>query len=114
VALDDVGALVALAVTHGEDFAGRTIHVAGDTLTPLAIAAQLSEALGEPLRYEEVQVEGVFVYQEASTPVHDIEWLRLVYPQLHTFSSWLEEGGGLELCRHHLGSAASAETRQAA
>ena len=69
VALDDVGALVALAVTRGEDFAGRTIHVAGDTQTPLDIAARLSDALGEPVRYEEVQVEGVFVYQEASTPV---------------------------------------------
>ena len=114
VALEDVGALVALAVTRGEDFAGRTIDLAGDTRTPLEIAARLSEALGEPVRYEEVQVEGVFVYQEASTPVRDTEWLRLVYPQLHTFSSWLEAGGGLELCRHHLGLAATPETRQAA
>lgn len=114
VALDDVGVLVALAVTHGEEFVGRTIDVAGDTRTPLDIAVRLSEALGEPVRYEEVQVEGVFVYQEASTPVHDIEWLRRVHPQLHTFSSWLETGGGLELCRHHLGLAASPETRQAA
>lgn len=114
VALDDVGALVALAVTHRDDFAGRTIDVAGDTLTPLDIAARLSEALGEPVRYEEVQVEGVFVYQEASTPVRGIEWLRNVYPRLHTFSSWLEAGGGLELCRHHLGPAASTEARRAA
>ncbi|MGE5228747.1 MAG: NmrA family NAD(P)-binding protein [Deltaproteobacteria bacterium] len=114
VALDDVGALVALAVTHRDDFAGRTIDVAGDTLTPLDIAARLSEALDEPVRYEEVQVEGVFVYQEASTPVHDIEWLRSVYPQLHTFSGWLEAGGGLELCRHHLGLAASPGARRAA
>jgi hypothetical protein len=53
--------------------------------------------------YEEVQVEGVFVYQEASTQVHEAEWLREVYPRLHTFESWLEDGGGLELCRHHAG-----------
>jgi len=93
---------------------GRNPPTASSTVTPLDIAARLSEALGETVRYEEVQVEGVFVYQEASTPVHDIEWLRLVYPQLHTFSSWLEAGGGLELCRHHLGLAASPEARQAA
>ena len=48
--------------------------------------------LDEPVRYEEVQVEGVFVYQEASTQVHDVEWLRGVYPQLHTFCE-LAEGG---------------------
>ena len=58
------------------------------------------------MRYEEVQVEGVFVYQEASTQVHDIEWLRRVYPRLHTFSGWLETGGGLELCRREVGPAA--------
>jgi uncharacterized protein YbjT (DUF2867 family) len=103
VALDDVGALAALAATRPGEFAGRAIDVAGDTQTPLDIAAQLAAALGEPVRYEEVQVEGVFVYQEASTQVHDVEWLRGVYPRLHTFASWLAEGGGLGLCRHHTG-----------
>ena len=114
VALDDVGALAALAVTHSEDFAGRTVDVAGDTRTPLDIAARLAEALGEPVRYEEVQVEGVFVYQEASTPVHDMEWLRTVHPELHTFSSWLEAGGGLDLCRHAAGLASATTGRRAA
>lgn len=114
VALDDVGGLAALAATHREGFAGRTIDVAGDVQTPLDIASRLSEALGEPVRYEEVQVEGVFVYQEASTPVHDVEWLRTVHPGLHTFATWLETGGGLELCRHHIGPAAARPERNAA
>ena len=57
------------------------------------------------MRYEQVQVEGVFVYQEASTQVHEVEWLRRVYPGLHTFPEWLEQGGGLELIRHHVGPA---------
>ncbi len=104
VALDDVGALAALAATRPDDFAGRTIDVAGDTLTPRDITAQLAVALGEPVGYEEVQVEGVFVYQEASTQVHDVQWLRSVYPELHTFAGWLKEGGGLELCRDHIGA----------
>ena len=60
---------------------------------------------------EEVQVEGVFVYQEASTQVHDVERLRSAYPQLHTFSSWLEKGGGLDLSRHHIGPAAPSDAR---
>jgi hypothetical protein len=104
VALDDMGALAALAVTRPEDFAGRSLDVAGDTRTPLDIAGLLTARLGEPVRYEEVQVEGVFVYQEASTQVHDAGLLRELYPELHDFESWLD-AGGLALCRSEVGPA---------
>jgi uncharacterized protein YbjT (DUF2867 family) len=114
VALDDVGALAALAALQPGEFAGRSVDAAGDTETPLEIAARLTTTLGEPVRYEEVQVEGVFVYQEASTQVHDVEWLRGLYPRLHTFSSWLHEGGGLELCRHAAGLTGVQKERRAA
>jgi uncharacterized protein YbjT (DUF2867 family) len=107
VALEDVGALAALAATSPADFAGRTLDVAGDTQTPADAALMLAAALGEPVGHEEVQVEGTFVYQEASTQVRDIDWLRARYPRLHTLSSWLEEGGGRELCRRAVGAAAS-------
>jgi len=113
VALDDVGALAAIAATRPDEFAGRTIDLAGDTETPIAIALQLEAALGERVRYEQVQVEGVFVYQEASTQVRDVERLRGVYPELHTFPGWLDRGGGLELVRHHVGSAGSRTPRAA-
>ena len=112
VALDDMGALAALAVERPGVFPG-TFDIAGDTLTPLGVAEQLSAGLGERVRHEEVQVEGVFVYQEASTQVHDIGWLRAVYPGLHTFSGWLVEGGGLELCRRETGASAGETTRAA-
>jgi uncharacterized protein YbjT (DUF2867 family) len=114
VALDDVGALAALAALSPGEFGDRTVEVAGDTETPLEIAARLTAMLGRPVRYEEVQVEGVFVYQEASTQVHDVEWLRGLYPRLHTFSSWLQKGGGLELCRHAAGLTGLPTERQAA
>ena len=113
MALDDVGALAAIAATRPDEFAGRTIDLAGDTETPIAIALQLEAALGERVRYEQVQVEGVFVYQEASTQVRDVERLRGVYPELHTFPGWLDRGGGLELVRHHVGSAGSRTPRAA-
>jgi uncharacterized protein YbjT (DUF2867 family) len=114
VALEDLGALAALAALQPGDFAGRSVVVAGDTETPLEIAARLTTALGEPVHHEEVQVEGVFVYQEASTQVHDVEWLRGLYPRLHTFSSWLRVGGGLELCMHAAGLAVLPAERRAA
>jgi hypothetical protein len=108
-----MGALAALAVTQPERFAGRSLDVAGDTRTPLEISTELGTALGEPVRYEEVQVEGVFVYQEASTQVHDIGALRELYPRLHTFDSWLADGG-LDLCRAEIGQAAMRSSRRAA
>jgi uncharacterized protein YbjT (DUF2867 family) len=114
IALDDVGALAALAALRPGEFGGRSVEIAGDTETPLEIAEKLTDGLGQRVRYEEVQVEGVFIYQEASTQVHDVEWLRSVYPRLHTFSSWLEEGGGLELCRHAAGLTVTPTERQAA
>ena len=112
IALDDIGALAALAATRPEQLAG-TVDLAGDTMTPEDVAARLADGLGEAVRYEEVQVEGVFVYQEASTQVHDVERLRELYPPLHTFTDWLEDGG-LELCRREVGPPASRGVRRAA
>jgi len=105
VARDDVAAFAALTVARPEESAGGTLDVAGDTRTPDEIAELLEAALGERVRYEEVQVEGVFVYQEASTQVHDVARLRERYPRLHTFEGWLDDGG-LELCRREVGPAA--------
>lgn len=114
VALDDIGALAARAVQRPDVFRGRILDVAGDTLTPPDVAALLAEALSEPVRHEEMQVEGVFVFQEASTPVHDVGWLRAQHARLHTFSSWLQDGGGLELCRREVGEPPANGARRAA
>lgn len=99
IAIDDVAALAATALAAPDDFLGKTIAVAGDVSSPTAIVALLSQELGEPVAYEQVQVEGVFIYPEASSASDDITWLRRVHPGLHTLRSWLEDGGGLDLCR---------------
>jgi uncharacterized protein YbjT (DUF2867 family) len=113
VALEDMGGLAALALSRPDLFAGRTLDVAGDTVTPLEIVSRLADGLAEPVRYEEVQVEGVFVYQEASTQAHETEWLRSVFPQMHTLTSWLEDGG-LDLCRRAVERPAKTRAGQAA
>ena len=99
IAVDDIAALAVTALAAPSDFLSRTIAVAGEVSSPAAIAALLSQELGEPVACSEVQVEGVFIYPEASAATSDIAWLRSVYPGLHTLRSWLEEGGGLALCR---------------
>jgi uncharacterized protein YbjT (DUF2867 family) len=66
------------------------------------VADLLTRALHQEVRVTEVQVEGVFMLAETDEPSVDIPWLRNLYPQLHTLSSWLAPGGGLELCRRAL------------
>ena len=112
VALDDVGALAALAATRPGEFAGRTLDVAGETLTPLDISAQLAVALGEPVAYQEVQVEGVFVYQEASTRSTTSSGCAASTRTPH-LRRLAEAGGGLELCRHHVGARGGGVTQAA-
>jgi uncharacterized protein YbjT (DUF2867 family) len=99
VAADDIGALAALAVADPGLFVGRTVGLAGDVATPRQIAGVVSLALDEDVSLTEVQVEGVFMYPEAVGHAPDLAWLRGVYPPLHTLRSWLERGGGSELCR---------------
>jgi uncharacterized protein YbjT (DUF2867 family) len=99
VSVDDMGGLAALAIASPERFIGMTIDVAGDTVSVAELAELLTEHLGERVSWSEVQVEGVFIYPEAARPPHDLAWLRSVYPDLHSASSWLEQSGGLELCR---------------
>jgi uncharacterized protein YbjT (DUF2867 family) len=106
IALDDVAALAATALARPDDFIGRTIDIAGDVSSPGAIAALLTAELRQPVAYSQVQVEGVFMYPSASSATSDIDWLRAVYPRLHTLRSWLEEGGGLGLCRRVVAGAA--------
>jgi uncharacterized protein YbjT (DUF2867 family) len=98
VALDDIGALAALAVADPELFRGRTLKLAGDVATPRELARELSRALGAPVRVSEVQVEGVFMYPDAVGHAPDMEWLRTVYPPLQALGAWLARGGGSELC----------------
>jgi uncharacterized protein YbjT (DUF2867 family) len=99
VSVEDAGALAALAAATPERFRGRRLLVAGDVATPAEVAALLTEMMGEPVTYAEVQVEGVFMDARAVERPSDIGWLRRLHPPLHTLRTWLERGGGLESCR---------------
>lgn len=99
ICLDDVAGLAARAVTEPAALEGQTLEVAGDEASMAEVAALISQGLGRQVRASEVQVEGVFMLAEDEQPAPDIRWLLSLYPQLHTLSSWLTSGGGLELCR---------------
>jgi uncharacterized protein YbjT (DUF2867 family) len=104
---DDVGALAALALADEPRLRGQTVRVAGDLVTMAGVAASLSEVLAEPVRAEEVQVEGVFMVIPAAEEMADVTWLRGIYPGLRTLDEWLHDAGGRQLCERAVGRVAA-------
>ncbi len=57
VALKDIGEFGASAFVRPNDFLGRAIDLAGDDLTMAEVSAQLSKAMGRPIRFQEFPLE---------------------------------------------------------
>jgi uncharacterized protein YbjT (DUF2867 family) len=108
IAADDIGKC-SYGIFKRPELIGRTVGVAGEHLTGPHMAAELSEALGEEVRYNYVPPE---VYRTFGFPGADdlgnmfqffrdfeqdfcqarsIEFSRSVNPALQTFKMWLRE-----------------------
>jgi uncharacterized protein YbjT (DUF2867 family) len=59
VALKDIGEFGATAFLRPNDFLGQAIDLAGDELTMPETAAQLTHAMGRPIRFQEFPMEQV-------------------------------------------------------
>ena len=57
VACKDIGEFGAAAFLRPNDFLGQAIDVAGDELTMPEVAAQLTHAIGRPIRFQEFPME---------------------------------------------------------
>jgi uncharacterized protein YbjT (DUF2867 family) len=101
VAVDDIGAFVALAFSNQKDYASKTIELSGDELTEAQTAATLARVIGREVRLtpregggppnEEMKAMREFFNGKAYDA--DIPALRRLYPGLHTFEGWLRETG---------------------
>ncbi|WP_040822193.1 NmrA/HSCARG family protein [Nocardia jiangxiensis] len=111
IALDDIGALAALALQNPDDYRGRTFELVGDALTPPEVAAQVSAAVGQPVPYLQRPIEELRRINErfargyeflnsgdGSVPAVDIDELRALHPGLMNFRDWLGRKGA-ELIR---------------
>lgn len=106
IAAEDIGRC-ALGVLRRGDLVGKHVGIAGEHLTGAQMAAALSRALGEPVRYQDVSPE---VYRSFGFPGADElgnmfqfkrdferdfcaarppELARSLNPSLQTFDSWL-------------------------
>lgn len=103
IAVDDIGAFVALAFEKRQDYLGQTIELAGDELTEPQIADVLTKVIGRPVTLATVQMpEGanptseqiaMFQFFNAQGYDADIPALRKLYPPLKTFELWLRATG---------------------
>ncbi|MEK8131621.1 NmrA/HSCARG family protein [Paenibacillus filicis] len=103
VAVDDIGAFVALAFRYPDDYLGRTIEIAGDKLTPLQIADAIGRITNRAIPYVQIPLEtlrehneilaGVFQWLNEEGHEVDISDVRRAFPELTDFNTWVEKQG---------------------
>jgi uncharacterized protein YbjT (DUF2867 family) len=115
LAVDDVGAVAALAFAHPEEWIGRAQALAGDEITPARLAEAVGEALGRPLPYVQIPIEAIRAFSEDFAYAN--EWLnergyradvaatRALHPATQDFPTWLKHTGA-PLIAAYLDSAA--------
>ena len=111
IASEDIGKCAYAIFRKGGDFIGRTVGIAGGHLTGSQMAAGLTKALGQEVRYHEVSPE---VYRGFGFPgaedlgnmfqfnrdfesvfcgARSLEFSRTLNPSMQTFENWLAEHG---------------------
>jgi uncharacterized protein YbjT (DUF2867 family) len=101
IAVEDIGAFVAMAFAHSGHWQGRAVELAGDELSMTELAQAFTRMAGREVRYEQVpwdrfeQQAGREItlmykwFQEVGFHV-DIPALRQEYPNLTGFERWLQ------------------------
>lgn len=108
IAAEDIGKCAYGIFKRGPEFVGKTVGIAGEHLTGTQLAAAMSRALGEEVRYNPVTPE---VYRSFGFPgaddlgnmfqfkrdfndyfvgARDLGFTRSLNPELQTFEQWLE------------------------
>ncbi|MEV0234092.1 NmrA family NAD(P)-binding protein [Nonomuraea sp. NPDC050786] len=107
MAVDDVGHFAALAFARPQEWIGRAVDLAGDELTPVQIAAAISEAVGRQLPYVRIPIEVIaeageefaFAYSWLNGPGWraDVSFTRALHPGLMDLRTWLARTGAARI-----------------
>ena len=107
IAAEDIGPCAFGVFSRGQDLVGRTVGIAGEHLTGTQMAAELSTALGQPVRYQSVSFDAfrklgfpgaddlgnMFQYkhdfEREFGSARPVDQTRALYPGLQTFQQWL-------------------------
>lgn len=112
IAVEDIGRTAYGILQAGPaEYAGRTVHIAGEHLTGEQLAAGLSRAVGEPVVYRPLthdayralgfpgadeagnMLQYYTEFEEYFTGVRDLDEVRKLNPELQTFDQWLARNG---------------------
>ena len=102
IAVDDIGAFVALAFEHSGHWHDRAYDLAGDELSMTEVAQAFSRVAGREVRYQQVawdqfeqqaghEMTVMFRWFEEKGYSVDIGAVRQQYPELKSFNRWLEQ-----------------------
>jgi uncharacterized protein YbjT (DUF2867 family) len=113
MASEDIGKIALAIFKRGPEFIGKTVSVAGEHLTGAQLAEKFTSALGEEVRYFDVDPD---VYRGFGFPgademgnmfqfkrdfeaeyagARDLDFARSLNPELQTFDEWLVANAGL-------------------
>ncbi|GGN75904.1 nucleotide-diphosphate-sugar epimerase [Actinoplanes lobatus] len=111
IAVEDIGETAYRIFKAGDEYVGRTVHIAGEHLTGEQIAAGLSRAVGERVVYRPLthdayrglgfpggdeagnMLQYYTEFEDYFTGVRDLDEVRRLNPGLRTFDQWLAENG---------------------
>jgi uncharacterized protein YbjT (DUF2867 family) len=107
MAVDDVGAIAALAFGRPQEWIGRVVDLAGDELTPAQMAEAITGAIGRPLPYVQIPIDTIRQVSEdfaiANTWLNErgyrvvIPATRRIHPGLMDFCTWLDSTGAARI-----------------
>jgi uncharacterized protein YbjT (DUF2867 family) len=114
IALDDIGAFVALSFREPAEYLGKAVAIAGDALTPPSIAAILSRVTGREIPYVPLPLDAVRAQNEDVADAiaflnqgggygADITATRNRHPALMSFETWLAATGRAKISALLLG-----------
>ena len=101
LAVDDIGAFVAMAFEHPGKWIGRTFEMAGDELSMTQITQALSRMMAHEVKYFQIPWDEfagridpahfkMFQWFDRESYKVDISSVRAELPQIHTFERWLQ------------------------
>jgi uncharacterized protein YbjT (DUF2867 family) len=99
IAVDDIGTFAAFAFARPAEYIGKTLEIAGDSLTMPQVAETMTRVTGQPVHFVEVPLEQVRAFSEENATMFawfnehgyeaDIAALRRLHPELMTFDQFL-------------------------
>lgn len=99
IASDDIGAFAALAFARPQEFIGKALEIAGDSLTMPQVADAFTQVSGQPVRFVEQPLEQVRSFNAEMADMMawfndhgyeaDIPGLRKLNPGLQNFETFL-------------------------